>query len=75
MKKIIGYAGSVVCFWIGDGFCRLNYLRRGKKYILDSRGLCRIGLFCAGQYQKWMDWSWKVQKWAGNERPWRTAES
>lgn len=57
MKKIIGYIGSYLCFWIGAFFAKIMY----KIPIL----------FFVVLYQRFMEWSWNLQDWAKLDKPWK----
>jgi hypothetical protein len=59
MKKIIGYIGSYFCYYIGDFFSKLAY---------SNIFHCQ---FTFDMYQKFMNYSIKIQEWANNQKPWK----
>lgn len=61
MKKLIGFIGAYICYWIGDMFCKISY-----KFEYE---------FLAENYQRFMDWSEKIQNWAELERPWKEVKN
>lgn len=72
MKKLIGFILAHICFEIGHAICRLSYWKKKGKYVFDQRQYLRIGIFLANQYQKWMHYSYRIQKWSGNNKPWKS---
>ena len=60
MKKIIGYIGAHLLFWLGDLAC-------SPMTKWDSARLFTI-------YQTLMTWSHSIQNWAGLDTPWEKIE-
>ena len=59
MKKIIGYIGSYILFWIGHAVSIVMNWTDGRFY---------------GTYNYLMGASIKVQDWAGLDEPWKKPE-
>lgn len=70
MKKLIGYIGTYVCYWIGDIFCKICSWKIYEEYFWDNY-FENIGMFLVNQYQNFMNWSSNIQDWSKIDGPWK----
>lgn len=73
MRKIIGYPATWICYWIGDAFCRLSYIKTENGYYFDNHQ--KIGSWICSNYQRFMSFSIKIQDWASLSSPWTKTDN
>lgn len=69
MKKLMGYIGAYVCYWVGDLFCKICNWKMMDEYFWDNYE--KNGMWLADQYNKFMNWSSQIQDWSGIDGPWK----
>lgn len=75
MKKLIGYIGAYGCYYIGDFFCKIGYLKINKdKYLYDFLPNF-MGTFIFNRYHSFMFYSGQIQDWAKLDKPWTNVEN